>query len=199
MKIRFVRHGETDWNVQKRIQGGTDIELNETGMEQAKQLGQTIAEQKLEIAKIYTSKLQRAYKTAQIIGECIHKEVIPMDGLEEIHFGQWEGMRWSEVKEQFPLQYQVWNENRRYEKAPEGETYQELMERVLNALRKIIQENEQDVLVVTHSADIVTLLAMIHYTPFSVMFEQYKIGNAKVIEIDRDDLLAIDLTESFEK
>lgn len=198
MKIRFVRHGETDWNVQKRIQGGTDIKLNETGIKQAKQLGQAIADQKLMVGKIYTSKLKRAYKTAQIIGECIHKEVIAVDGLEEIHFGQWEGMRWSEVKEQFPLQYQVWNQNRRYEKAPYGETYQELMERVLTALRKIIGENEQDVLVVTHSADIVTLLAMIHHTPFSVMFDQYKIGNARVIELDREEILAIDLNESFE-
>ena len=191
MKLLFVRHGETDWNVENRIQGGTDTELNETGMEQARQLGQKLAEQKLMIANIYSSKLKRAHKTAQIVGELIGVDVESIDGLEEMNLGQWEGMRWREVKESYSEEYEEWYHNRRYQQTPNGESYQELLERVIPALEYIIQKEENTVLVVTHSANIVTLLAAIHQTPFDQMFQEYKIGNADVVEIDSTEVLKL--------
>lgn len=187
MKLFLVRHGETDWNVQKKIQGKTDIELNELGVTQARRLGEKIAKAGTRIDKIYSSRLKRAYKTAVVIGECIHSEVEVVDGLEEMHLGDWEGMRWSEVRECYPEAYQKWYENRRYERVPNGESYQDLLERVLHALHIII-EKEENALIVTHSADIVTLLAMIHETPFHQMFDTYKIGNADLIEIECSDI-----------
>lgn len=193
MRIYFARHGETDWNVQKRIQGGTDIELNEIGIQQARNLGEKIAMEHLGIEKIYSSKLKRAYKTASVIGDRIDTEVVVMDGLEEIHLGLWEGMRWSEVEEKYPEEYRKWYENRRYHKPPQGESYQELMERVMSAIHLILKKEHQSVLVVTHSADIVTLLAMIHDVSFQNMFQKFKIGNADLIEMDHNDLLKIQL------
>ena len=197
MRLLFVRHGETDWNVENRIQGGTDTALNETGQEQARQLGQKLAEQKLMIAKIYSSKLKRAHKTAEIVGELLGVDVESVDGLEEMNLGQWEGMRWHEVKETYPEEYEEWYLNRRYQKTPNGESYQELLERVLPALTYITQKEENIVLVVTHSANIVTLLAVIHNTAFDQMFRVYKIGNADVVEIDSTELLKIQLHEEM--
>lgn len=197
MRLLFVRHGETDWNVENRIQGGTDTALNETGLEQARQLGQKLAEQKLMIAKIYSSKLKRAHKTAEIVGELLGVDVESVDGLEEMNLGQWEGMRWHEVKETYPEEYEEWYHNRRYQKTPNGESYQELLERVLPALTYITQKEENIVLVVTHSANIVTLLAVIHNTAFDQMFRVYKIGNADVVEIDSTELLKIQLHEEM--
>lgn len=197
MRLLFVRHGETDWNVENRIQGGTDTALNETGLEQARQLGQKLAEQKLMIAKIYSSKLKRAHKTAEIVGELLGVDVESVDGLEEMNLGQWEGMRWHEVKETYPEEYEEWYLNRRYQKTPNGESYQELLERVLPALTYITQKEENIVLVVTHSANIVTLLAVIHNTAFDQMFRVYKIGNADVVEIDSTELLKIQLHEEM--
>ena len=195
MKLLFVRHGETDWNVEKKIQGGTDTELNETGIEQARKLGQKLAKQKLAIAKIYSSKLKRAYKTAQIVGQIVGVEVESAEGLEEMNLGQWEGMRWREVREVYSAEYEEWHRNRRYQRTPYGESYQELLERLLPALEKIIQKEKGTVLVVTHSADIVTLLAIIHQTPFDQMFQVYKVGNADVVEIDSKEILKIQLQE----
>lgn len=197
MRLLFVRHGETDWNVENRIQGGTDTALNETGLEQARQLGQKLAEQKLMIAKIYSSKLKRAHKTAEIVGELLGVDVESVDGLEEMNLGQWEGMRWHEVKETYPEEYEEWYLNRRYQKTPNGESYQELLERVLPVLTYITQKEENIVLVVTHSANIVTLLAVIHNTAFDQMFRVYKIGNADVVEIDSTELLKIQLHEEM--
>lgn len=197
MRLLFVRHGETDWNVENRIQGGTDTALNENGLEQARQLGQKLAEQKLMIAKIYSSKLKRAHKTAEIVGELLGVDVESVDGLEEMNLGQWEGMRWHEVKETYPEEYEEWYLNRRYQKTPNGESYQELLERVLPALTYITQKEENIVLVVTHSANIVTLLAVIHNTAFDQMFRVYKIGNADVVEIDSTELLKIQLHEEM--
>lgn len=195
MKLLFVRHGETDWNVEKQIQGGTDTELNETGIEQARKLGQKLTKQQLKIAKIYSSTLKRAYKTAQIVGEMIGVEVEGAEGLEEMNLGQWEGMRWHEVRETYPTEYNKWHRNRRYQKTPDGESYQELLERLLPAIKKIIQKEKGTVLIVTHSADIVTLLAVIHQTPFDQMFQVHNVENADVVEIDSDDILKIQVQE----
>ena len=72
MRLIFIRHGETDWNVQKKIQGCTNIALNELGMQQAGSLGWQLEHENLHATRIYTSKLDRARKTAEIIGEILH-------------------------------------------------------------------------------------------------------------------------------
>lgn len=193
MKILLVRHGETDWNVAKRIQGCTDIPLNETGIRQAEKLAEVLAERDVPIRGIYTSKLKRAADTARIAAERLGKEWSVLEGIEEINFGLWEGCSWEEVAEKFPAEYQAWRKNRRYENPPQGESYQKLLERVMGALQKLLKElqeengetaDEGDIVIVTHSADIMTLLSFIYDTPFYEMVKRYKTENAAVIEIE---------------
>lgn len=184
MKLYLVRHGETDWNIESKIQGQTDIALNEKGRQQAKELAEKLKGERYQIKKIYTSGKQRAKETAGIIGEALETEPVVQAGLEEICLGKWEGYTWKQVKELFPLDYQVWHGNRRYQIPPEGESYQQLLDRLLPAVNSILQKEEEDTLLVTHSAVIMTLMSYLYDTPFEDMARNYKIGNAEIIELD---------------
>lgn len=183
MKLYLTRHGETDWNLQNRIQGQTDTLLNENGRGQAKELANRL-KAGYGIRTIYTSRQKRAQETAEVIGQTIHVTPIVKEGLEEISLGKWEGYTWHQVREQFPEEYQAWYENRRYQVPPEGESYQQLLDRLLPALSDIFEENVENVLVVAHSAVIMTLMSDIYNTPFEEMAKNYKTGNTGIVEID---------------
>lgn len=89
MRITTIRHGETDWNKERRPQGSCDIELNSTGLEQAEKLAVRLANEKCDI--IYTSDLLRARKTAEIINTRHNAELIASSQLRESSFGEFEG------------------------------------------------------------------------------------------------------------
>ncbi len=184
MKLYLVRHGETDWNIASRIQGQTDTELNEKGRRQAEEFAAVIESQGYRIDCIYTSFKKRAWETAVIIGKKWGIEPKVKPGLEEICLGKWEGYTWKQVRELFGEEYQVWHDNRRYQAAPLGESYQQLLDRLLPALNEITEKEKGNVLVVTHSAVIMTLLSYLYDTPFEDMAKKYKTGNAQIVEID---------------
>lgn len=184
MRLYLVRHGETDWNIASRIQGQTDIALNEKGRQQAEEFAAAISEQGYQIDCIYTSFKQRAHETAEIIGEALGIKPKVQPGLEEICLGKWEGYTWKQVRELFGEEYQMWRDNRRYQQPPSGESYQQLLNRLLPALGDMIGKEEGNVLVVTHSAVIMTLLSYLYDTPFEDMAKKYKTGNAQIVEVD---------------
>ena len=189
MKLIFTRHGETNWNLVKKIQGQQDIELNEHGILQAKQLGENMKKENIVVEKIYTSKLKRAKVTAEIVGDLLNVPCIEIEGLEEMCLGIWEGLTWNEVKEQYPDQFNEWISNRRYHKTPNGESYQGLLERTILSLKEIISKEKGNVLIVSHSAVLMVLMCYLHNTPFEEMVEKYNIRNTETIVIDSDVIL----------
>lgn len=188
MKLYLTRHGETEWNVHSRIQGQTDTALNETGIRQARELAERLKKERLAIGRIYTSRQLRAYETAQIVAELLGLNVIVKDGLEEINLGKWEGYTWKQVRELFHEEYEDWHENRRYQVPPGGESYQQLLERLIPVLHSIIKEEQEDVLVVTHSAVIMTLLSYIYEKPFEDMVKNFKTKNTEIVMIEESML-----------
>lgn len=188
MKLYLTRHGETEWNVHSRIQGQTDTALNETGIRQAGELAERLKKERLAIGRIYTSRQLRAYETAQIVAEMLGLNVIVKDGLEEINLGKWEGYTWKQVRELFHEEYEDWHENRRYQVPPGGESYQQLLERLIPVLHSIIKEEQEDVLVVTHSAVIMTLLSYIYEKPFEDMVKNFKTKNTEIVMIEESML-----------
>ncbi len=188
MKLLLLRHGETDWNVANKIQGSTDIPLNVLGKEQAKQAANYIDKTEYNIECIYTSGLQRALQTAEIIGEELGLCVLSKDGLEEMSFGEWEGRSWKAIGEENSSVYQRWHKERRYTNTPSGESYDEVVNRVVAALSEIVRNQVEDVLVVTHSAVIMALMAYLRDTPFEEMKKIYKTENCKVIELELEFL-----------
>ena len=87
LEIILARHGETDWNVAEVFRGRADVELNETGINQAKLLGKHLSGVKMEA--IYTSPLKRALKTAEAIADYQALEVNIVHGLSDFDFGEW--------------------------------------------------------------------------------------------------------------
>lgn len=98
--ICLVRHGETDWNAQGKIQGKTDIPLNTKGVEQATRCGHHLSASNWDL--IITSPLQRARTTAKIINESLALPLIEMEEFAEKHFGDAEGMTYEERALTFP-------------------------------------------------------------------------------------------------
>lgn len=127
-RIIAVRHGETAWNVDTRIQGSIDIALNPTGLWQAQQLARALANEPL--CAIYTSDLQRAQHTAQAVAHTTGAPLHPEKGLRERSFGCFEGRTFAQVQADLPEQAQRWKQ-RDPDYAPEGgESLRTLRERV---------------------------------------------------------------------
>ena len=192
MKIWLIRHGQTDWNVRGRIQGSSDTDLNEEGKKQAKELALELVKTKHDPEIIYASTQKRAKETAQIISKYLKIPYVTKKGLEEMNLGEWEGLSWEQVEERYQEEYQVWKNNRRYQNTPNGESYQELLDRVLAAILEIIEENaeKEHILIVTHSAVIMSLLCYFSNTPFEDML-QFKITNAGISEFDSEQFLCV--------
>ena len=143
MEILMVRHGQTDWNVEKKVQGKADIELNENGIEQAKITSEKLKDRKIDV--IISSPLKRAKQTAEIINQKLNCPIYIEEGIAERDFGEFE----SEYKNEFDFEgFWSYEKNLKYDKA---ENIRDFFERIYNALDNIIEKyNDKNVLIVSH-------------------------------------------------
>jgi broad specificity phosphatase PhoE len=148
-RILLVRHGETDWNLSRRLQGHADLPLNETGRKQARALADELAE--VELDAVYSSDLSRAFETARIVAEPRGLEVTALEELRERHFGSWEGLTDDEIQSRFPEVAEG--------VLGDGETREELDRRVFDVLQRIAREHSDGtVLVVSHGGPLRAVL-----------------------------------------
>ena len=149
--ILLARHGETDWNAERRWQGHTDRPLNERGREQARALAERLDDMELEA--VYSSDLTRARETARPVAE---RQGIPhheVPELREVDVGSWAGMTKAEAAERDPDGYRRWRDG--HPGWTDGETYEEMSNRVLAAVRAIAANHaEAPALVVAHGGPI---------------------------------------------
>jgi len=148
-RLIVVRHGETAWNVDTRIQGHLDIPLNATGQWQARQLGDALAGEA--ISAIYTSDLLRARKTAQAVADATGAALVDEPGLRERAFGSFQGRTFAEVETEHPEQARRWRQ-RDPDYAPDGgESLRVLRERVVDTTHRLAARHPGElVLLVTH-------------------------------------------------
>ena len=106
MKIYMIRHGQTDWNLAGKIQGKTDVPLNEEGRAQARFLAEAMKSRPA--AKVFTSPLKRARETAQAVAEALEAPLLLVPEFEEVDFGLWEGLTWQQIGERYPKEYAGW-------------------------------------------------------------------------------------------
>ena len=148
-RILAIRHGETAWNVDTRIQGHLDIPLNDTGLQQARWLAQALAERD-EVHAVYASDLSRAHVTAQTIAQAMGLTVTTHPGLRERAFGDFQGRTFAEIEAEQPEHAQHWRK-RTPEWTPPGagESLIDLRERVLATVQALAagHPGEQIVLV----------------------------------------------------
>lgn len=149
-RIIAVRHGETSWNVDARIQGQTDIGLNDTGRWQARRVGLALAGEA--ISAIYTSDLGRAHQTACSIAEVAGAPVTPHTGLRERCFGLFEGRTFDEIHREWPQHAHDWRKRIPDWQPPEGgESLLQLRARVTHTLETLAGRHlGQQIVVVAH-------------------------------------------------
>ena len=170
MEICLVRHGETDWNKVGKLQGHTDIALNENGMKQAEMCAQFLKGNGYEL--VFTSPLKRAKQTAQIIAQKSALQIIEMPLFIERNYGNAEGMVYEERITKFP--------KRNY---PNQESKEALIERVTKGLKQITeQHSENKIILVAHGAVINCILAILSNN--EIGSGKTKLANACISEIE---------------
>jgi broad specificity phosphatase PhoE len=159
MKLYLIRHGQTAWNREQVFRGGTDIELDETGREQAGRLAERLKSSG--VSRIYSGPLSRARQTAKAVADACGREVVIDPGLDDMRFGQWEGLAHTEVAEKFPEAYSLWKSEPWRAVIPGGSSLDEVGRRAWAALHAIVSDagERETVAVVTHRV-VLKLLAL---------------------------------------
>jgi broad specificity phosphatase PhoE len=150
----LVRHGETVLNAAGIAQGWNDSALSDLGQRQVRALAERI--KPLGITAIFSSPLGRAMSTAQVIAEATGLPITTLDDLREMGYGEWEGMRFIEVRQQYAEHYAKWVDDPDYA-CPGGESHRDLlnrMERAFAHIEKTSNDERQRVVVVTHGTAI---------------------------------------------
>ena len=156
MDIILARHGETAWNVGEVFRGRADIELDENGRQQAGLLGNYLSE--TEIEAVYSSPLKRALDTAKAIAGHHGLEVKLEDRLNDLDFGEWEGLTVPEVKDRYGDLFAMWDSRPELVKLPGGETLDDVRRRALSVVDEVVARHSGKAVLVTHRVVIKVLV-----------------------------------------
>lgn len=154
----MVRHCQTDWNAERRIQGKTDVPLGAAGRHQAEALARLLAVEP--VSAVYSSPLRRAAETAEIIARPHSLPVRLVADLRELDQGELEGLSVEEMRSNYREFWAAWSRDPAGVRIPGGETMAELAERVWGAVSGIVQQHPgETVVVVTHGFALLTVVA----------------------------------------
>lgn len=178
MKIYYVRHGQTDWNLARKMQGGeSERELNETGIEQARETRELLKNTKYDL--IISSPMRRAEQTTNIINEGNDIPIIIDERIRERKLGEIEGHIITEEMEE-----QIWNYNLNYN-IPGGENLHEFEKRILKFLEEIKQKySDKTVLIVAHGGVGKIIKAYLYGMPESKKLSEIEMKNCEIIEAE---------------
>ncbi len=165
MEILLLRHGETDWNLQGRCQGVSDLDLNSSGLRQAQEVARNL--HRAPIAGIYSSNMRRAIQTAELVRQ--HHTDLPVlidRDFRELDHGYLEGLTFDEIKSRYPEFIGRWRVAPSELKVPGGESLAEVDLRSWDALQRVVQRHATGIsLVVTHNFPILSMLCRVTATP----------------------------------
>ena len=181
----LVRHAQTAWNSESRIQGYSDLPLSPLGHQQARRVGVFFAS--FHLNAIFTSPLQRSRETAQAIAAGNGHGVIPIiePWLAEMHLGAWEGLTPAEVDARFAGAYQQWREKPSSILIPEAEPLGAFRTRVHRALEKVLSRvPEGECVVVSHGGVIAALLADLLHADYDALLRRVRLDNAGITALE---------------
>lgn len=160
-RVIVIRHGETEWNVARRIQGQGDSRLTAEGIEQAEALARRLSREKFDV--LISSDLGRAMQTARHIAELSPHEVVPDARFRERNFGAGEGLTYDEIDQRFPNAFSRVGEVDPDYAIPGGESRRQFHERVAKAFESVVREHAgKTVVVVAHGGVLATFYRYIH-------------------------------------
>ena len=155
-RIIAIRHGETTWNVDTRIQGHLDIPLNDTGHSQAERMA--LALQDSPITAIYASDLTRAWETAHYLGRALGLEVTREEGLRERGFGEFQGKTYAEIEASLPEQSQRWRQRDPEFAPPGGESLLALRSRVVKTAERLAAQHPGELIALVGHGGVMDVL-----------------------------------------
>ncbi|MCK3684456.1 histidine phosphatase family protein [Maribellus sp. YY47] len=177
-EITIIRHGETLWNVQQRIQGQRNSQLSENGILQAELVAKALTKREFDV--LISSDLERAVETARIINSQLLLPYETNAALRERSFGKVEGMSLAEIKENFPDEYRSYKQRDPKFAFTGGETIEQLYQRVTSEIETLARKYaDQKVLLVSHGL----VLEMMMYRTFSVPLDNprvFSINNSSI-------------------
>lgn len=181
LELVLLRHGETDWNRENRIQGGVDIPLNEAGRAQARCAAERLADLRFDAA--YSSDLNRAVETAELILAGRGLSARPDPRLREFAYGDWEGLTWKDIEADWPEQLARRRADPNYP-PPGGERTHDFSARIAGMLYHIRDEHPEGgrVLVVSHGGSM-AMMAVVAFDLPILMRRQLRVYNTGISEI----------------
>ena len=183
----FVRHGESEANRRDIFAGHLDIDLEENGLKQAEKTALYIKENYC-ISKVYASDLKRAFRTGKCIADLCGVEIVKNENLREISAGEWEGVSFSKLHEEYNREFGIWCDDIGNSACNGGESVKELAERILVQVEKIARENDgKEVVIATHATPVRVMQCIASGMPISDMKKIPWTSNASVTEIEFDE------------
>ncbi len=180
-ELILIRHGETEWNRDRRIQGQTDVELSALGHEQARRLSLRLTREP--ICAIYSSDLARARQTAEPIAEALSLPIHETPLLREVGFGAWEGLTVAEVEAGWPHDYQAWRLDSITYRPPEGERIEELQHRAMTGAAEMLAAHPgETIAVVGHGGSVKAILCGLMGFPLS-LWRRLRVDNTGVTRL----------------
>lgn len=177
-EITIIRHGETMWNVQKRIQGQRNSKLSENGITQAELVAKALAKREFDV--LVSSDLGRAIETAKIINKQL---LLPHEynaNLRERSFGIFEGKNFAEIEEKYPKEFLRYKERNPEFVVPGGESIQQMYKRITSEIESVARKfKDQKVLIVSHGL----VLEMMMYRTFNLNLDEpraFSINNSSI-------------------
>jgi 2,3-bisphosphoglycerate-dependent phosphoglycerate mutase len=188
-RLLMIRHGRTSWNFDGRFQGQLDIPLDEAGQDQAAAVASRLAIERP--AAIYSSDLSRAWQTARSIQGAIAMSSQPEPAppllleprLRELHFGEWQGLTYAEIKSCQPAALAAWEADWLNTAPPGGETLAQLVERVQSVYQEILDSHPAETtLLVGHGGALQALLCLALGVP-PERFWQFQLDNTGLTDL----------------
>jgi broad specificity phosphatase PhoE len=185
-RILLVRHGETAWNAEGRVQGRTDTPLSDKGRAQAASLAERL--KSVTLAAVYSSDLSRARETAETLA-APHGSlpVLPDARLRERGYGDWEGLTLTEIAARYPKEWDQYHYQRLLDApVPDGEAWEQVIARFLPALRQIVQDHsgpDETVLLVGHGGSLRAAILDALAAPLPVLV-RLRLDNASLSRLD---------------
>lgn len=163
-KIVIVRHGQTNWNIEGKWQGHSDIPLNTTGVQQAAQAAEQLKNERID--HVYSSDLSRAIETARTINQHHQKQIWTDARLREQNLGRWEGIYHKDIQKIYPDEWEAFTKNPASTEIVGGESVGQLSKRVKDVFTEIAERHPNErVLVVAHGLAIAVFLCHIQGKP----------------------------------
>lgn len=179
----LLRHGQTDWNLEWRMQGHTDIGLNEVGRVQARAAAPSVAALQPDV--IMSSDLIRARDTAARIADLLDMPVSIDKRLRETHLGEWEGLTRDDLVARWPERWDEWRSTSAHARPPGGETRFEVAERAAQVVAELDAGTAQDALLVAHGGLIVGLTGYLLELPDAVWSRLIGVNNCHWVALHR--------------